>query len=475
MLHGEMAPSRRAAGRIWIGALATIGVLGTALLATSSASAAVPCTVLADSLTATANDPGQTIAAWEDSCFDDELLFYYANTRVVIGSVSQGFRDLGAITPPTDLSSPTGVALDNAGNAWVSGVDRTFTEYREKQAGARYDTHGGWVAFRPADGHFGAPVALPGGRRVDSAAIAGNPSGDVLVTWRARASVYLAWTTPAGGIAKPQRLPGRLTVLGMGVDRRGRALVVLSRGVAALDETTSEVLTTTGALGRKFSHPRAVLKGRRDRHRHLTEDFDDPAVAMDSTGGALLAWTTVWSRDDGEESTRPERSFLARVSAAGRLQRRHPSPLSFLPSYISLATDPFGGVLFVGESDRLFALAPDGRVRARLGWPESSLQTHVAANPAGKVAIGGSSLKHGEAIGMLATATAPPEPPLHFATRKDRFSAVTTTIDAAGTGTLFWSDVSPQGIPFIYAHAIAPGGPPIEAGVGQPAASKPQL
>ncbi|HST33324.1 MAG TPA: hypothetical protein VLJ80_07360 [Solirubrobacteraceae bacterium] len=430
--------------------------------------------MLADSLTATANDRGETLAAWEDGCSDEEFLDYYANTRVAIGSVGSGFQDLGAITPSSTLSSPTAVALDDAGDAWVSGVDRTFTEYLQKQGGARYDIHGGWFALQPAGGHFGAPVSLPGGSQVEGAEIAGNPAGEVLVAWRVRESVYLAWTSPTGGLSTPQRLPGRLSVLGLGVDRRGRALVVLGGEPSAFFlETTREVLTSSAAVGGRFTRPRAVLRRQLDRRRHLSEQFYNPVVAMDSSGGALLAWTTIWVRPNGEEGKRPEASYLARVRPSGRLGPWRRSPIHFLPDYISLATDPLGSVLFEGEGSQLFALGRVGEAHTRLGRPDSALRTHVAVNLTGEVAIGWSSFTRSEIVGMLATVTGSREPPVRFATHSN-FSQITTTIDAAGAGTIFWTDQNPQGIPILDAHAIAPGGSPIEVGVGLPATSKPQ-
>jgi hypothetical protein len=444
--------SRRVSAPL-IATLALVAVICTA----SPVSAAQPCKGRVGNLVSTANGSGQTLTAWEDGCSDEEGLLSYANTGVAVGSVIDGFKDLGGITSPAMLSEPTGVVLDDAGDGWVSGIDSRFAGYAGKYGGVNYAPNGGWLAFRPPGGSFGAPISLSGGDDVNATEIAGNASGQVLVAWTTSTNVYVAWASPTG-LADVQRFNGPLNILGVSVDRQGQGLVIATGAEGPLANITRKVIAISGAFGRRFAAPRTVLIGARDRRTHISEYFYVPIVATSSGAGAVLASTTIWLEPNREEASRPERSFLLRVSASGTAGRWQPVP-HLLPDFSAITTDAHGQVLLETGEGRFLSFDARGRLRARWylqGGPEVSL----VSNPRGQVAASWSDETSKYVAGLLGSVTGAHGHSVHVPTHES-VSPVTATINEDGRGTLFWSE-DLVGVPTIYAHAIAEGGPGIE-------------
>lgn len=452
-----------------LGALGLVVILWMA----SPASAAEPCRTIAGTLLSTANSTGQTLTAWEDLCSNEEKLLIFENTRVAVGSVGEGFKDLGTITLPTTLSSPTGVVLDDAGDGWVSGVYDSFSRYGEKESGAIYAQQGGWLAFRPAGGAFDAPMPLTGGAEVESTDIAGNAAGQVLVAWSTPSSAYLAWATPNGGLTDAQRFRGPLSIVSVGVDSHGRGLLIATEGEGIYAHSVRKVLAISGAFGRRFAAPRPVLTGGRDRRRNTFEYFDTPDVAMNSDGGALVATTAFWVQDFGEDNISNERSFLEPVSAsgtAGRLRNLRPV---LVPGFSELVTGAHGGALLEAGEGSFLAFGPGGRLRGRWHLGEPPSHVYLVSNAHGQVAAIWSSDTGDYVAGVLATVTGAHGHSVRFATR-EHLPSVSTTIDAHGVGTLFWSDEGLAAAPTIYAHAIDKGGPVIEVARGPAPATTPE-
>ena len=300
-----------------------LAIVAIWLLAGASALAEEPtCTVEAGRIVSTANDGGETLTAWDDSCVSKNHfdLLQSAGVLAVTGSVRGGFENLGAITPSTALTSAEADFLDDAGDGWISGTDSVFTGYEPSHdtlGDAMYAQHGGWLAFRPANGSFGPTQPLPGGSQVGSTSVAGNAAGDALVTWTTPSNVYVAWSTPTGGLQQITRFraPGPFAILRAGVDRHGDGIVILAEESSPF--YARRIVAIRGTPGRPFRSPVTILTPAHDRRKHLTEYFESTTVAI-SEGSAYLATTAAWERADGEESNRHSRSsLLVRIPTAG--------------------------------------------------------------------------------------------------------------------------------------------------------------
>lgn len=379
------------------------------------------------------------------------------------GSVRAGFDNLGAITLSTALTSAEAVFLDDAGDGWISGTNSVFTGYESghDQAGdAMYAQHGGWLAFRPADGSFGPAQPLPGGSQVGSTSVAGNAAGDALVTWTTPNSLYVAWSTPAGGLQQITqfRAPGPFEILRAGVDRRGDGIVILAE--ESSPPYARRVVAIRGIPGRPFRSPVTILTPAHDRRRHLTEYFESTTVAINE-GSVYLATTAAWERANGGESNRPSRSLLVRIPTAGSTRGTTLSAPSRSVG-TGIAADSYGHVLLINEAYELEAIDIQGRSRELKSLPQAVPEAvSITSNAHGQVAIG--LPRPHDAYGVTMTLIGSHRHLVRFSTRAVA-PWVAATIDAHGNGTLFWSDEDPTGEgQTLYAHPLAPGGAPIQA------------
>ncbi len=443
-----------------------LAAVATWSLAGASALAGEPsCDVAAGQIVSTTNDGGETLTAWDDSCIakNDSDLLRSAAVLAVTGSMRGTFENLGAITPSTALASTEAASLDDAGDGWISGTNSVFTRYEQSHdtlGDAMYAPHGGWIAFRPAGRSFRPARSLPGGAQVESTSVSGNAAGDALVTWTTPTSIYLAWSTPAGGLKQIERFraSGQPRILGAGVDRHGGGIVILSEGSGPFDETIQRAVAIRGVLGRPFRPPAAILTPAHYRRRHLSEYFETPAVAI-TEGTAYLATTAAWATTHGEESNLPSRSLLVGVPSAGRMKTLPGLHLSLDDGIVA---DPHGHVLLVGGENELEAIDAKGHSHPLGSLPKAALPiVAITSNAHGQVVIGLQDDHH--AYGITMNITGSRRHAVNFATQTSNPS-VAATIDAHGDATLFWSEEDSTGdSQTLYAHALTPGGPPIQA------------
>ena len=464
--------------------LCASGVLA-ALLAAAPAAAAVPCQGGGVAgLISMSNARGQTLSAWQDYCSEEEGLTGYEDTQAALGSIGEGFTDLGTINASGTLSEPSSVALDDAGGGWVGGTYQRFAGYGPDQFGPQYESAGGWLAARPPGGAFGALLALPGGARVEGVRIAGNASGEVIVAWNTPSALYAAWTSPAGGLEQTRRFASRGSILsGVSIDAHGRALVIAieghsaSEGPATIDGRGRKIVTVHGSFGAPFARPQVVLQGHNAASRHQTQYLTEPLVAANPRGGAVIATNVVWREDRGEHNEHGEKTLLLALSAQGRVRPRLTinAPLA-LPEFAALAVDGRGRILLKEDDGPFLLLAPDGRRLTR--WPGETWETCMASNAVGQIAVSWIVI---EAAPHAAIGAEMVDPDGHHDTPV-RFPlvafgggpSVSCSIDATGLGMVFWSDQPTQAqVSTIFARTIGGPAPTVEVAHDDAFALKP--
>jgi hypothetical protein len=282
----------------------------------------------AQSPVAAANADGATLIAWQDTQKESEACFRSVAVAA-IGSASGGLAPLGPITAGErgELSQPTGAFLDRDGDGWVVGENAVPIPV--KYYGWSLRTSGAWYAYRPTGGRFRHPVALPDWS-FQAPLLAGDQAGATVIAWNTSRGADLAWGTPAGGLTKPVSYGRGLSIVGVGVDESGRALIVGYYSDPRANRTATEIVVITGRHGR-FSRPRVIATRPRDIRRGFLGFLGIPVMAAGPDGQAVIAWassfhpeelargwdTIVYRHADGDFS-KPARF------ASGFLQERGP-------------------------------------------------------------------------------------------------------------------------------------------------------
>jgi hypothetical protein len=239
---------------------------------------------------AAVNGTGEMLVAWQDTQEEPETCFRSVATAAV-GSTSSELAPLGPITAGrlNELSEPTGAFLDGAGDGWVMGEDAT--PYDGKEYGWSYRSTGAWYAFRAADGRFGGPVELPGGATVEQPVVAGDQAGSTVLAWDTATGADVAWGTPTGHVSKPVHFGRNFSVTAVGVDERGRALVVGYYHDPQAPHGAKEIAVLTGHDG-SFSRPRVLALRPRDTRRGRLGVLGIPVMAAGPDGQAIIAWSS---------------------------------------------------------------------------------------------------------------------------------------------------------------------------------------
>jgi hypothetical protein len=440
--------------------LATVSTLFVLIAQASSTWGAEACMEQGSNPFSAVSAPGEMLVTWEDICEHDEGIPVRASAQAAIGSTETGFVDMGAISPPNAVSRPSGAFIDDAGDGWVIGI--TFVASRSGKYESYGEKHtGAWVAFRPAGGSFRAPVALQtGGSLVTKASVAGNSAGVVVLAWSTSRGGYAAWGAPNGSVSSPQFLGRGFQVASVGVDSRGRALIVGS--------TPTTIGTITGQAGGPFSPIHTIAAQRRNPRKRLIHTLGMPVAAIGPGGNAFIAWETARVGPELEDEELSGPTDLVYRRARGRFSK----PVHFGKTFFGAepqnavgTVDGYGRTVIIRDienSDQEVALAPDGHVRAKRLLPHSAspVFTKVTSNAAGQAVIAwagpcGSciSVVLGDTDGA-GTAVQTYQTPHEVS----RYEPVIPTIDQQGAATAVWIEATESGEGYaIEARAIAPG------------------
>ena len=196
------------------------------------------------------------------------------------------------MSPVSKLGTfPTGASLDSRGNGWVVGDLFNIHQRWNKYGSETTPTGEAWAAFRPAGRPFQPAVSLshaPEGTLL-SPLVASNAAGVSLIAWTSEHGSYLAWATTEGRILTPVFIGHNFSVVGIGVDEQGRALVVGEYTTVPIGTGTgSSVAVVTASTYRVFSHPRTIARPP-SRHRKGVVGFTyEPDVAFAPDGGAII-------------------------------------------------------------------------------------------------------------------------------------------------------------------------------------------
>jgi len=423
------------------------------------------------------------LVAWQDTQKESEACFRSVAVAAV-GSTSGGLASLGPLTAgnPGELSQPTGAFLDRAGDGWLVGENAV--PIPAKYYGWSIRTTRAWYAYRPTGGHFRHPVDLPDWS-FEAPLLAGDQAGATVIAWNTSRGVDLAWGTAVGDLTKPVSYGRGLSIVGVGVDESGRALIVGYYSDPRANRTAKEIVVITGRDGR-FSRPRVIAARPRDIHRGFLGFLGRPVMAAGPGGQAVIAWassfqpetlaggwdTIVYRHADGDFS-KPARF------ASGFLQERGPEEE---PN--KGVVDGTGRALMISAGERGLwevAVAPDGRASPprRILSPASDYPL-ISANARGATSILVEEGRDEDPVGpikvLLGNTSAdngPPETvPLQQETRNRE---PLTVMSPDGIATVIWA-VEPQWSQTpreneeatIDALTIAPGSQPRLIAHGEP-------
>jgi hypothetical protein len=370
-----------------------------------------------------------------------------------IGSTQTGFADLGAISAPGKLSYPTSAFLDDKGDGWVIGLHEIYA--RSNKYGPEYETTGAWVAFRPVGSGFHTPIELPtAGAQVHSALVAGNRTGRVLFAWSTELGTYLAWGAPAGSISTPTFIGRHFQASSLGVDEKGRALIV-GYYPSKRYEDVAIAAVTAGASG-SFSRPHVLAAQTRKARKRLIDYFGLPIVAIGARGNAIIAWETTWTNQRTEYEY-PGPNLLLYRQANGHFIKPVRLAKGFLDPSVAATIDGAGGGIIVAATLdhglQEVTVSPGGRIthqRSLWGFVD---EVSLAGNAGGQTLV---AWEDGlSAINVIVGNTK------EIGATRQAFAAshyeIIATIDARGDATVIWLAEESSHERVIYARAIAPG------------------
>jgi hypothetical protein len=102
-----------------------------------------------------ANEPGEILTTWQQAEGEERGLCRHSVAVVAIGSPTAGFTDMGTISTLGKLSFSTGAFLDDAGDAWVVGVNEHYQAAISMKQSMKGLGHGSRFDLRAAtSGHL---------------------------------------------------------------------------------------------------------------------------------------------------------------------------------------------------------------------------------------------------------------------------------------------------------------------------------
>lgn len=421
------------------------------------------------------NAGGDVLVTWQEAREGSHETCASSVAEAALGSTSTGFADVGPVSKPGELSRPTGVFLDGAGDGWIVGTREVFTGFT--RYGPAYQNSGAWLAFRPAGGAFRAPVTLPAGRAVVEPFLVGDQAGTVVVGWNVPGKgAYLVWGDSAGRLSKRHFFQG-LSIYSLGIDESGHLLV---GGEPTGRREGRAILLVAGYAGR-FSRPRIVARApHTPPHQEFRSTVGGPILRVGPNRQAIVAWD-VNPDPAGSEA----RAMISYRSPNGALTKpvRYPYGLrgdGHDPAEVNNVTvDGAGRATLLIERDNRFytiTVAPGGRVGPprRLLAPEAGPASHVgeptlSGNASGALALAwatehsidytlGSDLTGFPAAQMIA-----PPPAMSDVDPQ-------LTISADGTVTAVWLRLLSLAPPeqAIEAQSLTPGASPIQIALHRP-------
>jgi hypothetical protein len=414
------------------------------------------------SLLAATNWRGETLLAWQDGRQSGGGFCESTVADAAVGSVSGGFAALGSISAPGTLSYATGVSLDGAGDGWVIGLHEKYVG--EEKYGPHFEKSGVWAAFRPAGAGFRAPVELPikDPWQETEAWVASNRAGKTLLAWGTYSGTYLAFATDTGAISRPTFVGGGFQIAGLGVDERGRALVVGYYGSRRFDVV--RIAAVTGSVSGSFSRPRLLASQPRSARKGVVGHFEQPVVAIGPRGNAVIAWYTGWVVMRTEDEFAGPNLLLYR-RADGRFDKpvRLSSRLLHDPREAAVGGSGQAVLVSANGNGNLeeIAISPDGRVGRPHRLRGSVDEMYVAANESGQTAIAWVNGRHIDVI-VGNTSGFEEKPQLITTFYEVLISGVTVTMGPQGVATMFWVEEPKKGETTLWARAVAPGAQPVQ-------------
>jgi hypothetical protein len=447
----------------------TFIVLLAILGVTPASSAWASCGRGASGPLAATNARGEILTAWEDAPRGEQACFD-AVAAAAVGSPEVGFTDLGMVSTPGRSSFPKDVFLDDPGNGWVIGINNAVVgagKYTPELA-----TTGVWVAFRPAGGRFQAPIELPwSGTGGEPVLVTGNQAGVTLLAWSTTRGSYLAWGSPAGTVSAPRFVGHGFQLANVGVDDRGRALVIGYYPSRSNPGGATSIVAITGQAYGAFSRARVVATQPRNAHGRAISLFERPLAAIGPTGDAIIVWET-WRKVPHES---PGPSLLVYRDANSHFTKPRPLAKKFLDLGIetpAATVDAAGRALIVRDSDNGWqevAIAPGGHV-----GPEHPLQfgadssVALAGNELGQTLISATNIPARVIHTMLGNTLGTGGAFEFFDSLEVVSGEVIPTLDSEGRATVIWVAGPYSENDVIDARTIAPGAPIIQVTRNEP-------
>jgi hypothetical protein len=389
---------------------------------------------------ATVNEAGEILTAWQDSRVGGQESCESAVVAAAIGSTKTGFADMGVVSAPAHgFSVPRGTFLDDRGNGWVVGVDGY--EHGSKSPGA---VTGAWFAFRPAGGHFQRRVDLRTKHyQAEEVFVAGSPAGRALLAWNTRTGSYVAWGTPTGRTSTPTFFGHEFQTTALGVDDKGRALIVGDYSGGYSEAARAIAVITSGASG-SFSGPRTIAVAPRSAPGRPTP-LSRPVVGIGPQGSAVIAYE-IEMENQQFPYERPGPDVLVYRRADGHFNKPVRWAKGFLEGGRNAAVvDGNGRAMIVSQNYppgelRATTVAGGGRVGGTHLLPggRGANELDLSANTAGQVIItlGTGCLSCSPTV-ILADIQGHHSKPMVLPTAVAGGEAV-ATVNAQGTATVLW-------------------------------------